>query len=137
MSEEQTNKVGRPSLYNEELLEKAKGYVYKYESLGDVIPSVEGLAIYLGINRSTIYDWCKDEAKQEFSDTLELINMTQKQKLLNSGLNGDFNSNITKLALGNHGFSEKQQQEISGRDGKAIEQKWTVEFVEPNKDNNE
>ena len=135
MSEDNTeNKIGRPTKYCQELLEKAKQYLEVYEGLGDSIPNVEGLCIYIGIRRSTAYDWAKHEDKAEFSDTLELINMTQKRVLLNSGLTSKFNSNITKLALSNHGFSDKQQTEISGPGGKAIEQKWTVEFVEA-KDN--
>ena len=115
------NEGGRPSLYCKELLEKAKEYLTDYKTEGDVIPSVEGLSLYLEIARSTIYEWAKHEDKKEFSDTLELINVTQKKVLINKGLKGDFNSNITKLALGNHGYSEKVQQELSGPDGKPIE----------------
>jgi len=130
MSEE-TKKVGRPSKYNEEILEKAKGYIHIYEeTLGDVIPSLEGLCIYLGIGRNTAYDWAKQEDRQEFSNTLDLINITQKQVLINKGLTGKFNSAICKLALGNHGFSEKQQQEISGPNGGAQEHTWKVEFID-------
>ena len=115
------NEGGRPTLYCEELLEKAKEYLTDYKTEGDVIPSVEGLSLYLEIARSTIYEWAKQEDKKEFSDTLELINVTQKKVLINKGLKGEFNSNITKLALGNHGYSEKVQQELSGPDGGPIE----------------
>ncbi len=135
MSEEintEDKKIGRPTLYDAELLKKAQGYVYNYDTVDKiaVIPSLIGLCIYLGINRSTAYDWASHDDKKEFSDTLELINMMQQHVLLNKGLSGDINSNITKLALGNHGFSEKNQTELTGRDGGAIEQKWQIEFVD-------
>lgn len=128
--------VGRPSKFSPELLAKAKEYVHIYETLGDVIPSVERLALYLQLSRETIYRWCKEEGKEEFRDTLEEINIEQRLTLLNKGLSGDFNSNICKLALGNHGFTEKNQTEISGPNGKAIEQKWEIEFINSDKKDN-
>lgn len=134
MTEETKNKGGRPTKYCDGILEKAKQYLYTYETLGHAIPSVEGLALHLDIDRSTIYDWASQEDKEEFSYTLSKINITQKHVLLTKGLLSEFNSNICKLALGNHGFSDKQQSEVSGRDGKPIENKWTVEFVEATKD---
>lgn len=118
---------GRPTKYTEELVSKAKEYVKTYKDLGDVIPSIEGLSIYLEIARSTLYEWEKE--KPEFSYILRHINVVQKQVLLNQGLAGNFNSNIVKLVLGKHGFSEKSSQEISGPGGKPVENKWEVTFV--------
>lgn len=123
--------IGRPTKYNKELLAKAKEYLFKYEELGDVVPTVEGLSIYLGISRDVIYEWCKDEEKKEFIDTVKQINATQKQVLINKGLDNKFNASITKLLLGaNHSVIEKTAQEVSGPDGKPQEHKWTIEFVE-------
>ena len=126
--------AGRPTKYNKALVEKAANYLNVYETLGDVIPSIEGLSIYLDIRRSTIYDWENQEGKKEFSDILRKINATQHQVLINKGLTSDFNSAITKLVLGKHGYHEKQQQEVSGPGGKPQEHKWTVEFVEATHD---
>ena len=112
--------AGRPTKYNKEVLEKAREYLVVWRDGEDVIPSIEGLAEYIERARSTIYDWATHEDKQEFSDTLDRINELQKRTLINQGLKGEFNSNITKLALGNHGMTEKLQQEISGRDGEEI-----------------
>ncbi len=100
--------AGRPTEYSQEILSKAKEYLEKWEELKDMIPSVEGLSEYIGIARPTIYKWSKEEDKQEFIDTLEALQAKQKRILLNKGLSSDFNSNITKLALGNHGMSEKK-----------------------------
>jgi len=44
--------------------------------------------------------------------TLSRIATNQEFRLLNGGLLGDFNPAITKLALANHGYSEKQDAPI-------------------------
>ena len=129
-------KVGRPTDYSKDVLGKAKEYLEKWEELKDMIPSVEGLSEYIGIARPTIYKWSKEKDKQEFIDTLEALQAKQKRILLNKGLSSEFNSNITKLALGNHGMSEKHQQEVSGPQGKPQEHKWTIELVEAEKRDN-
>lgn len=126
--------AGRPTKYNEEILEKAKEYLLNYEEIGDMIPSVAGLSLHLDICRDTIYDWDGQEDKKEFSYILKQINAKQHQVLVNKGLTNDFNSAITKLVLGKHGYHDKQQQEVTGRDGGAQEHKWTVEFVEAKHD---
>lgn len=112
--------MARPTKYTPELIQKAKEYVeggwesHQIDSVESVIPSHEGLAFYLGISRTCMYDWAKDEDKQEFSDTLDEINAKQKMVLLMKGLKNEFNSNITKLALGNHGMHDQNKTEHSG-----------------------
>ena len=102
--------VGRPSKYNKAILEKANSYLTEWEEEGDMIPSVEGLSEFINIARSTLYKWSNE--KKEFSDILESINTKQQKVLINKGLSGLFNSNITKLVLGKHGFSDKQEQAV-------------------------
>jgi hypothetical protein len=126
--------AGRPTKYNEEILDKAKEYLNVYETLGDVIPSIEGLSLHLDIVRSTIYDWEGQEGKEEFSDILRKINAKQHQVLVNKGLSNDFNSAITKLVLGKHGYHEKQQQEISGPKGKPIQTASVINFIPVSRD---
>jgi len=100
---------GRPTTYTPEMLEKAYAYLDKWESEGDAIPSVVGLVKYIGRSKTCVYDWAKEEGKEEFADILANINETQRQVLINKGLKGEFNSNITKLVLGKHGYSEKKE----------------------------
>lgn len=109
--------MARPTDYTPELLKKTKEYLENWEEI-DAIPSVAGLSHYLKIARSTIYDWASQDDKKEFSDILAEILSDQERTLLNKGLLGAFNSNITKLALGKHGYSDKQ--ELTGKDGLAI-----------------
>ena len=127
---------GRPTVYSKEMLEKTKAYLTEWDKGDnpDVIPSIEGLAFHLDISRTTIYDWAKQEEKKEFSYTLDKINELQKRILLNKGLSSEFNSNITKLALGNHGMSEKNQTELSGPDGGPIEATTSINFIPVGKD---
>ncbi|EPI2106718.1 DNA-packaging protein [Providencia rettgeri] len=107
-------KMGRPSKFAESL-GKAKEYLMGgYETVGDVIPSVAGLACYLGVSRKTVYEWVKEST--DLSDTLEGILAMQENKLINKGLNGDFNPTITKLMLANHGYSEKQEVDHKSSD---------------------
>ena len=103
--------MARPTKYNTALLEKAQHYLDNYEEYDEVIPSAVGLALILDITRSTLYAWARDEDKKVFSHILDNINKKQEQILLGKGLNNEFNSNITKLVLGKHGYHDRPQQE--------------------------
>lgn len=106
--------AGRPTAYKPEMLEKAKAYIEGgYKDLDQIIPSIAGLAVHLGVAKSTIYKWCEDK-DHPFSDILALSNATQEVTLINGGLSGKLNSTITKLVLGKHGYSEKTETEHKG-----------------------
>ena len=89
-----------------------------WQSQGDMIPSHEGLMLFIGISSTCCYDWAKEENKKEFSDILDKLMLMQKQVLINKGLSNEFNSNIAKLVLGKHGLSDKR--ELTGADGKDL-----------------
>lgn len=111
--------AGRPTIYNEEILTKTKEYI---DSCTDIIvdvsidpnkpiyktkvniPTIEGLAYHLGINKDTIYTWRKE--KSEFSDLIEELLAKQAKELVNKGLSGDYNSTIAKVLLTKHGYRE-------------------------------
>jgi len=102
--------MGRPTKYNQEILDKAHHYMDHYEEYDEVIPSAVGLALVLDITRTTLYAWARDDNKKVFSHILDNINKKQEQVLLKKGLNNEFNSNITKLVLGKHGYHDRPQQ---------------------------
>lgn len=111
-------KIGRPSKLAVSL-EKAKAYLMgEYKTVGDVVPSVAGLACYLGISRSTAQEYAKEN--QAFSGTLAAIKTLQENSLINKGLMGEFNPTIVKLMLSNHGYAEKQETALTGKAGGAI-----------------
>ena len=53
-----------------------------------------------------MYAWEKEH--KEFSYILADIKAKQEKVLISKGLSGDFNSAITKLVLGKHGYHDKQ-----------------------------
>lgn len=116
MSEkEQRTGPGRPPIYTqEELLEKTHYYFQNYFRVGDEVPSKVGLALYLEVAQRTIYEWAENDKNKEFSHMLDLIHSKQHQVLTNKSLNGEFNSNIGKLMLTKHGYSDKQDMNHSG-----------------------
>jgi len=99
--------TGRPTSFKEEMIQQAEEYIdHGYKELGHEIPSHMGLAKILKVNRSTLYEW-GSKKDHPFSNILEKCNIEQCLILISNGLNGNFNSNITKLVLGKHGYSEK------------------------------
>ena len=104
--------MGLPSKYSQEIIDASIDYMETHETFGDLVPSIVGLSNALGVSRSTLYLWA-DEYK-EFSDILEGVNAQQERKLLSGGLGGDYNSAIVKLMLGKHGYTDRQQTEVSG-----------------------
>jgi hypothetical protein len=123
------NPVGRPSKYNDEMQDTAERYIYEYSQQGDVIPSAAGLCVWLGIARPTLHEW--ERAYPKFSNTLDVIKVLQEQIALNKGITGDFNSTIVKLVLANHGYSDKQQTDITSSDGSL---KLSVGFTDAKED---
>ena len=110
------NAIGRPSLLNEALLEKAKFYLIEgYKEVESIVPSVAGLACYLGVGKTAVYEWAKesqDPIRIEFANTLEAVLTKQEVMLVNGGLSGGFNPTITKLMMANHGYSDSVKSQV-------------------------
>ena len=104
--------MGRPTLYSEEMVEKALEYLVTYKEQGDVVPQIAGLAIHLKVSRDTVYDWAKQEDKADFSYIVAEVLSAQERGLVNGGLNQDFNASMSKLMLAKHGYSEKQEIDV-------------------------
>jgi len=116
---------GRPTKLTPEIRVLAKAYLDGgYIDADQVIPSVAGLAVVLGLSRPTLYDWGKND--EDFSYTLEQLKTFQECTLLNNGLNNKFNSTITKLVLTNHGYSEKPAPEEDENDAKPVGINYTI-----------
>ena len=123
---------GRPSKYTPELLSKCNEYLKSgWEVEGELFPSHVGLCLYVGIGKSTAYDWSKEEEKQEFSDIFEQIMMRQELNIVKNAITGDYNSTIAKVMLTKHGYSDKLQTELTGTNGGPIEAQWIIQPVKP------
>lgn len=105
--------MARPDMINETYVKKAQEYVDgAWKADGSVVPTVEGMAIYLDISRKTCYQ------AEELSHTLEQVQRLQASLVLNKGLTGEYNSNIAKLLLSSkHGYVEKQEIDQKSSDG--------------------
>lgn len=102
-----------------DVIERTKRREWKvsHTRLSVNLPSIAGLAVYLGVNRDTVYAWrdkdltaSTEEEKSlflEFSDILGDILTEQEKRLVNGGISGTYNPMITKLALGKHGYADK------------------------------
>lgn len=128
---------GRPVEYRPELVQKVQEYIDNHQedesytlvkTEGDKsttwenkikvkLPTIEGLATFLGVNKTTVYEW--ESTYIEFSNVLAELRQLQLRKLLAGGLSGDYNSTIAKLILTKHGYSERT--ELTGKDGDKLE----------------
>lgn len=116
--------VGRPSKYNEAMQAKADEYLFGWSEF-DAIPSRVGLCCFLGIDKTTSYDW--EDIHPEFSHTCKAIEALQERTALNNGITGVFNSQITKLVLANHGYSDRIAQDHTSSDGTMTPSRYTPE----------
>ena len=104
--------MARPTKYNDDILVKSLEYIQTYKDIdGQVIPTIAGLSLFLCISRDTVYDWADQPEKEAFSDIVSDLMASQELKLMNSGLNGDFNPSITKLALTKHNYTDKVEND--------------------------
>lgn len=111
--------LGRPTKYKDEYVDQAEVYLMECEDtltergkLQVKLPTVEGFARFLGVNKTSLYEW---EKKHDiFSNALDKIRIEQQQRLINMGLSGDYNPTIAKLVLSsNHGMSEKTETDLT------------------------
>lgn len=128
--------AGRPTDYTQDTPTKAQEYLdscvdetkdviigqsdkftsYKEKTIVK-LPSIEGLARFLGISKDTIYQW--EKIHPEFSDVINALRSEQAQRLVNMGLSGDYNPVIARLLLAKHGYAERT--ELTGADGGPVQ----------------
>lgn len=119
--------IGRPSKYSEEYVKKAQAYLDCLPE-DEVVHSIEGLAVYLGIHRDTIYDWCSQEDKQLFSDIVNKMSMQQGKSLINNTLNRKFEPRTANMLLGKHGYTTKVETDITTK-GESINNTSAIEDI--------
>lgn len=116
------NEGGRPSGYTPEFLMKARDYLVYYKDEDEIIPTIEGLAVYTDTPRRTLYNWMEEEDKEEFRHIIERLLALQGKSLVNKGLSGEYNPTISKLILSKHNYIEKTEN-TNHVDIKEIDQK--------------
>jgi len=99
-------KTGRPTKYRPDMPDRVREYIRNHEALGDVVPTVPGLACHIGTCEKTIFNW--GEEHPEFLRALSELHSAQHAKLVAGGLAGTYNATIAKLILSsNHGYRER------------------------------
>jgi hypothetical protein len=140
--------AGRPTEYTDELPGRVQEYIdscqdetkqvvvgesEKFTSYKEKVivklPSIEGLAAFLGISKDTVYQW--EKIHPAFSDVLHTLRTQQAERLINNGLSGDYNPVIAKLLLTKHGYAEKTESEVYGKDGANIQPVINISVVKP------
>lgn len=104
--------AGRPTKYNKKILTDTVDYLENHADYEDIVPSIAGLACHLKLNKTTIYDWDKQEDKAEFSNMLAQILLKQERMLLSGGLSSGMNATIVKLMLAKHNYSERTEATV-------------------------
>lgn len=103
--------MARPTKLTTELIKSAQEYLETYTT---VVPTIEGLALYLKVNRDTLYDWEATNRDQAFSDIISDLKAKQASELIDGTLTGKYNATIAKLILsGRHNYIEKREQDIT------------------------
>jgi|TARA_R110002051_G_scaffold318742_1_gene401533 hypothetical protein len=121
--------VGRPTVYTQEIIDKARDYVENYDSkeIGHPFPSITGLCKVIQRSRAVVCQWSvhTDEdgkhLKPEWKDIMDSIKEAQEMRLIHCGVTNQFNPTITSLMLGQHGYHKKVDGTISGPDGGPIQ----------------
>ena len=118
--------TGRPTLYTDDMLVKAQDYI---DNCPDVVHTVVGLCLYIGVAKSTAYRWA-EEGNAVFKDILDTVSEKQEQKLIGSGLINEFNSAITKMMLTKHGYTDKVETDNKSSDGSMTPTKITRTVID-------
>ena len=116
-------KTGRPTKYiPKTIFPKIEEYFEMVGREQTSLPTIEGLALHLGVNPDTIYEWGKKYPK--LSETLKKIMAKQKQQLIDDGMYGGKEVNAAMaifLLKVNHGMKESDKMIGVRSDGESIE----------------
>jgi hypothetical protein len=104
---------GRPRLLTPELFAKAEGFLdfMETQKMNRVVftkqgreeiempepPTITRLAIYLDVNRDSLYQWASED--KLFSDILTRVKAKYEQVLVKYGLTDQYNANLAKFLL--------------------------------------
>lgn len=105
--------VGRPTLYGPHVIESATDYFFNsgYRADGHSLPMFAGLAVRLGVAKSTLYKWAAEN--KEFSDVLER-GKAQLEIVLSTGATvGGYNPTFSGLIAANALDWRSSKSEVS------------------------
>ena len=150
--------AGRPTKLNYQLISKAKTYIETcvdkpiWTDKGAIaytevnLPTKVGLALFLGINKDTIEEWCKPYepepdtlmvpeveehsiCRTEFSVIVKEIQHEQEKRLISNGLGGLYKEKTTGMILSKHGYAEKTETDITTKGEKITQDSSEIEEI--------
>lgn len=104
------NLEGRPSSYTDDVPQKVSKYADKCLK-EKRLPTRAGLSNYIGISKDTLIKWGREN--KHLLDALNAFDQLQEDEVWDKALKGEYNSNIAKLMLHNHGYSDRSQVDQS------------------------
>lgn len=110
------------------MIQIAKDYINSCGREATELPTIEGLALVLGVDDETIGLWGKKHP--EFSATIKELVGKQKNQLINDGMYGGKEVNSTMaifLLKANHNMIETERKMLVGESGNEIQIKITEE----------
>jgi hypothetical protein len=107
MDNMKTDRLKETQLTKEQRRKKEEGRAVDPSFFREVVPTLEGLAIYLNRTVEDIKRYASERPK--FYHVVEMVKMEQAKRLITGGLRGDFHPSIVKLLLGSHGYVGKQE----------------------------
>lgn len=112
--------AGRPREYNPRLHPYLlRRFVFERMRSG-IIPTKEGAAIFMHVNRDTLLDWSSKH--DEFSAAWEYFKAVQGDDVLTKSLTGKYVAPIAKLLLSSHGYTEKKDINLNHSGSLSAEQ---------------
>ena len=121
--------MARPTKLTTEIIRDVKGYMVMCAEKSR-LPTIEGLAFVLNLNKGTIQEWRKPyyptntqitetenqelvQLHTEFSALVDMMLNQQADQLIDRGLNETYNASITKLLLTKHGYRDAVDTDIT------------------------
>lgn len=107
-----TKKTGRPTKYDPFFIQKVDEYLQTTGREQTHLPKIVSFARYIDVSKDTLYEWAK--AHKDFSDAIDKIMAAQEETLVDDGIYGgkEINVTIVKLMLmNNFGMREKTEVE--------------------------
>jgi len=97
-------KVGRPTKYSPKIVKKANKYLQNC-IVNDELPTLEKLALLLGVSSRTIFVW--RDTHDKFMQTVDHLQNLQIDMLIQKGLNNEYSASMAIFLLKSiHKFRE-------------------------------
>jgi len=122
--------MARPTKYEPKMIGQVKEYIQSCGRLQTELPTVDGVALLLGVDDDQINEWSKKYP--EFHATIKELKATQKDQLINDGMYGGKEVNSTMaifLLKANHNMIETERKMLVGEGGGDI----NVKIIEDKK----